>query len=309
MARPNPHGEAALEPSAYSFEFWFDNQPWRDLPGWEHPDVIQAVRKMRQRVEEKRDLLRDRSTSVYKPHGRCAHCGNWIRYHVVLRDRRDDALIAVGQDCADNRFGRSDDEWAEYKDRLDRMRAEAARGEKRMAIREQFPEAADLLETCLEEREEEIENGHGRGLGWSQEFEDRWPDFVVDVATRSYRHGRLSEAQAEAVVDAVPEHRDRRARWREEAESRPPVPEGRVDVEGEVLKVEMRENGYGGRVVMTVRSDDGWTVWGTAPKAFRWDVEKGDRVRFRAEIEASDDDESFGFYSRPTKAELIDENQ
>lgn len=91
MARPNPHGEAALEPSAYSFEFWFDNQPWRDLPGWEHPDVIQAVRKMRQRVEEKRDLLRDRSTSVYKPHGRCAHCGNWIRYHVVLRDRRDDA--------------------------------------------------------------------------------------------------------------------------------------------------------------------------------------------------------------------------
>ena len=56
-----------------------------------------------------------------------------------------------------------------------------------------------------------------------------------------------------------------------------------------------------------VQHDDGWKVWGTCPKAFGSDESKivGQTIQFVAKIEPSSDDATFGFFSRPTKPEIL----
>lgn len=81
-----------------------------------------------------------------------------------------------------------------------------------------------------------------------------------------------------------------------------PVPTGRIVVEGVVLSTKLVESDYGVTLKMLVEGD-GWKVWGTRPRSI--EVERGSRVRFTATVEASREDASFGFYSRPTKAEIL----
>lgn len=82
------------------------------------------------------------------------------------------------------------------------------------------------------------------------------------------------------------------------------VPTGRLVIEGVVLSKKSQESAYGTSWKMLVEGD-GWKVWGTVPESIFWEVEKGVRVRFTATVEASEDDEAFGFYKRPTKAEIV----
>jgi hypothetical protein len=60
---------------------------------------------------------------------------------------------------------------------------------------------------------------------------------------------------------------------------------------------------------MLVLDDRGFKVWGTIPEALFGCRTLDDlvnlRVTFTAKVEQSDRDEAFGFYSRPTKAEVI----
>ncbi|QDF14241.1 ssDNA binding protein [Microbacterium phage IAmGroot] len=80
------------------------------------------------------------------------------------------------------------------------------------------------------------------------------------------------------------------------------VPTGRVVIEGVVLAKKLQESAYGSTFKLLIEGD-GWKVWGTEPRAI--DAHKGDRVRLTATVEASADDAAFGFYSRPTKAEVL----
>jgi hypothetical protein len=96
-----------------------------------------------------------------------------------------------------------------------------------------------------------------------------------------------------------------------------PVPtEGRVTIEGTIASIRTRETDFGIVEKVTVVSDEGWKVWGTLPRAlagtYDWDLgevvgeaHEGDRIRFVARITAADDDPTFGFFARPTKAEIV----
>lgn len=66
---------------------------------------------------------------------------------------------------------------------------------------------------------------------------------------------------------------------------------------------------YGSTVKMLVRLDDNNKVWGTVPLALDCPDGgyRGHRVEFTGTIERSRDDEHFGFFSRPTKASLVEE--
>ena len=84
-----------------------------------------------------------------------------------------------------------------------------------------------------------------------------------------------------------------------------PVTSDRIRIEGVVLKVDVKQ-GYGyndTRTVITVLDDRGFKVWGTAPSAIRRNVKIQDRVAFDAAVAPSQRDETFGFFSRPTKPE------
>ena len=63
---------------------------------------------------------------------------------------------------------------------------------------------------------------------------------------------------------------------------------------------------------MLVEFDDGNRVWGTVPKAlFTGETSgpEGRRVVFTAKVERSGDDEHFGFFSRPSKAQFLDKEE
>ena len=92
------------------------------------------------------------------------------------------------------------------------------------------------------------------------------------------------------------------------------VPTGRMEVSAEVLKVDWKENGYGGRLVMTVKTDGGYLLWGSVPSSItdvdnpdgtRRQLDRGDKVKFTATIEPSDRDPKFGFFKRPSKATVV----
>ena len=65
---------------------------------------------------------------------------------------------------------------------------------------------------------------------------------------------------------------------------------------------------------MTVKSVDGFIVYGSVPNALcafddelggQRNLQHGDKVKFSANLTPSDNDKKFGFFKRPTKAELV----
>lgn len=129
--------------------------------------------------------------------------------------------------------------------------------------------------------------------------------------------GSLTEGQEAAVLRIAAEEAVKAA------QPVVPVIEGRVTITGTVLATKVVETYFGGRETpsfkMTVADDRGFRVFGTIPTALlssstrdeagEWttthSVDKGDRVTFTAQVERSRDDETFGFYKRPTKAERV----
>jgi hypothetical protein len=85
-----------------------------------------------------------------------------------------------------------------------------------------------------------------------------------------------------------------------------PVPTGLVEIEGTVAAVKVQESRYGATRKLLIEGD-GWKVWGTRPSSLD-DVDglRGRRIALTATVSASGDDPTFGFYSRPRNARVID---
>lgn len=88
-------------------------------------------------------------------------------------------------------------------------------------------------------------------------------------------------------------------------------------VEGTILKGKVVETKYGYAVKVIIKDDNGYKVYGTCPKVVADTLdhdEDGDlildpltgvKVKFFAQVTRSQDDECFGFYSRPTQVEVL----
>lgn len=147
--------------------------------------------------------------------------------------------------------------------------------------------------------------GDGRSdAGWAAEHAEEIAHlaqmgvFGESLQSGLERYGRLTPRQLAAVQRSI--RRDR-------AEARTaPVVEGRGEITGEVMTVREQDTAYGWTVKMRVRDDRGFEVWGTMPKALvDAGAEEGARVAFVATVEASRDDETFGFFRRPATARLV----
>lgn len=122
--------------------------------------------------------------------------------------------------------------------------------------------------------------------------------FLADLLnTLDNAGGILSEGQLAAVAPAV-----ERIKAREAAARPVPVTSERIRVEGRVVSKKWVENDFGGSLKMLVECD-GFKLWGSVPRGLGAEVDA--RVAFMAKVEPSSDDESFGFYSRPTKPERL----
>ncbi len=137
-------------------------------------------------------------------------------------------------------------------------------------------------------------------------------DTCRDILSRLIQHGTLSEKQESYLRSLVEDLwglremiQKRQEEWDKQAEMADPVPEGRVEVVGYVQSLKWKDTDYGRSLKMLVVSDDGYRVYGSVPKSLVDELDKTDRIRFTATLEPSNDDEKFGFFKRPSKAEIL----
>ena len=86
---------------------------------------------------------------------------------------------------------------------------------------------------------------------------------------------------------------------------------GRQSITGEVINIKMKDSQWGEtlKVLLKVNGTNGYyKLWGTLPK-IEANVEKGDVIEFTARVTASETDNNFGFFSRPSKGLIVAEGR
>jgi hypothetical protein len=166
-------------------------------------------------------------------------------------------------------------------------------------------------------------------------FDDRYDGgfgFMADMRAALER-GDMTPRQVDAAVGAIERDAAReRAQAERDAErdamitAGVKVAEGRRVLEGEIVRVSTKTSYFGHREQITwqimVKLADGCRVMGTLPGdikpisytggdagdegSWAWHMAQlvGKTVRFTATVSPSEQDQTFGFYSRPTKAAL-----
>jgi hypothetical protein len=244
---------------------------------------------------------------VFDPCGKCMGDGVVHYGNVVYTTRR-------GPERTCHRCNGAKGRWTTQAAIDKRERARARRAEKANI------EAASKLaeaEAKLNARRAEFEADHGDVIEFLPSLTG---DFGSSLREALESHGNLTEKQVEAV---------RKIKAQRDAEPTPvPVVEGRIQITGRVVTEKWVDSDYGTTHKMLVLDDRGFKVWGTVPQAVEpenYYDEHGEyqhehgvgcggrdsnhaaevRVTFTATVEASRDDETFGFYKRPTKAEKL----
>lgn len=141
-------------------------------------------------------------------------------------------------------------------------------------------------------------------------FTDKHPDVVngldslgsfgASLKEQLNRRGTLSDAQVSAAKQSI----ERQARRDVEKANRQPVVEGRGRVTGKIVSTKWSDGPYGRTQKMTVMDDRGFKVYGTVPKDS--DLSSGMRISLVGTVKASDNDNTFGFFSRPANVEILE---
>lgn len=217
--------------------------------------------------------------------GQCYHCGAHLRYYAILKHLPTHTLIRVGEQCLDNRFELAT---AEFQ----KLRKEAALNRERTSKQEK----RDIFDVAHPGLAQELERYGERN------------DFFASLYAQLERKGILSDAQTDAAIKSLERQHKRDQKREEEKVSEPspaPVIEGRIQIAGKVLAVKTIDGYYGPSQKMLVLDDRGFKVWGTCPSKIegKWiDGLRGERITFFAMVSKSNDDDTFGFFKRPTKA-------
>lgn len=290
MTRTDTHRPSVLDPAEYeqvgSFDAHHEDGYEEIAPGFEHHEY----------------------SGDHAYTGRCGHCGQAIRYGVIFHHEPSDTLIAVGLTCAGTLGLKSLSEKeikakAEYHrilKAIERFKQERPENAEVAAYFEAREQAQAAYHEALGEWNEQ------GGIGSAPRPTVRHNDFLSDVARKLRRYGSLSEAQVNAVLKIKARNAEFDAKREAEAAKLAevaPLAEGRYEITGEVVSTKWVDNDFGGTLKMLVKMEDGNKVYGSVPSAIN--VERGDKVTFTAKVERSDNDEHFGFFSRPTRAEVI----
>jgi hypothetical protein len=236
-------------------------------------------------VAAQRKMIRDSYPESKGGHA-CDHCGVHIKYGMLF-EHTNGNIIVVGEICADETMEVPTRALLEIKRERERLaggREAAKRAEEVLAWIEEDPTRIGVVGWMLDRPE----NG-----------------FYADLLRKMRKYGPLSAGQ-EAAVRKGPEREAAAAKRAAEEAAAPvadvPVSDKRFTITGEVLSTKWVETDFGSTLKMLVRSVEGFKVWGSVPSNL--DVERGDHIRFDAKVERSHDDPTFGFFKRPTKAEV-----
>lgn len=232
--------------------------------------------------------------SRHQQRGTCDHCGTFFKFGAVFENSATGEVAVVGHICAVRTLNLKASDY-EYK-RLQRL-AKAAKSKLR----------ADASMAAL------APNRRAVLLDEFDYWKGRHP-IITDMHAKFRKWGSLSVRQWALAKKLVAECREKQAELDAERANATPVETGKaVTIEGVVVGTKWVRGytHYSDDILkLIVRDDRGFKVYGSCPKAlYNYDGAKGHRVRFIAGVEASDDDQFFGFYKRPRKVEILDEQE
>jgi len=322
MARKDIHRPAVIEPADYVFVA-FDYLP--SSPG----DLGAAMFLAEERKRKAAHM--EMTGGVYSGHehgGLCHICGsvNAI-YSASFYHAKSNRYIKTGLDCAEKLNCSGIDA---FKKNVKKAKEAAAGKRKAKAILEAagLSKAWELYEADIAKRKAYADASKAWNAANPDPVRDeadeasrpQWQEpsrdelTALDIVSRLVKWGNISDKAASFLaqllerIEKAPQIAAERAAAKAlELANASPVPmvEGRVPVKGEVLSIKQQEGFYGIQTKMLVKADAGFKLWGSVPAAIIEEVAKGAVVEFSAAIQRSDDDEYFGFFSRPSKAKVI----
>jgi hypothetical protein len=226
---------------------------------------------------------------------KCGCCGQKIKYSAIVKQISTNRIVAIGRICAN---------------KIENLKRYGS-------IIENASIALSQKILC-NHREQEFRKAHPEAceaLNWAKSGLSR---LGADLLEKLRRYGSLSEKQISLLVDV--HQRDIAIR----ASATATAPTGRASVEGTILSVKtsQAQGKYGKfKFVVLVDIGGGVRVWGKSKGEWSHHAilgatpigdapfqKKGDRVKFTATFEPSQKDPLFGFFKRPSKWEVIENN-
>lgn len=303
MKRTDLAAPTVIDPAAFSFVagtyFGSDNnEEFAELLGeWmAEKDATGLYSWYSTREAVRKDFPMLTPDSNFTRKGTCDHCGAQFKWGSVYVHTSGKHIV-VGNVCADKTMD---------------VPSRLALDEKRMKSR--IAAAREAARQAEKARAEAVTGGY-EWLYTSAHDNAT----LKDIARKGLAWGGLTAAQVGLVKrlhDGTPAEWEvkKAARAAADAAAEPvPVTGARISVRGVVLSTKTKEGFMPGESVlkMLVKTDAGYKLWGSAPSSLLPDgvysLLSGKTVEFSAKIERSKDDAKFGFFSRPTKARIIEQ--
>lgn len=286
--RTDVHSPTNMDPTDYEFIGAFDNSmPWV-LEGGDW--ALEISRKIHQ------DDRLDRSV------WQCHHCGARIRYFAVMEHTPTGDYIVVGETCLDNRFS------LVSKAEFDRLRKAAALDRAKQRIKTEAAEFVEALD------DSDLRNALDRNTDLEDlPLTDYGRRVLNDMRNTLWnRYGSLTAKQTAFAARLVAEgpaklEEANRIAAEREAEVKVPAPVGKATITGRVIKRADKWTDFGLVYKITIKAEtpEGvWFGWVTEPSKIR--TERGDLVTLTATWTRSDNDPSFAFGKRPSKAQILE---
>ena len=284
MPRTDVHRESTLNPEDYEVVRYI----YTKVPQiWTASD-IPFVEEFRAEMRVVQKLLAERGAKIHGGWSSCDHCGAHFHHGVLVEHKPTKELLTIGWQCAENRFFLAKQEYD--KKRVQKVLKMLKARRKRFTKLREFVAANPQVRLLKTDR-----NNH----------------FFQSLRAQLINRCELSARQLEAISESIERNRQRQEERKLIEEQLPepaPVVEGRIEVKGLVLGVKGQETYYGYQLKMLVVDDRGFKVWGTVPATIEGLPEgspKGRRICFRGTVKRSPKDANFGFFSRPTNAEVL----
>lgn len=268
-----------------------------------------------------RKIIREhmaRTSGAYSTHehgGTCHVCGAHANYLATFYHAKSNRYIEVGETCCWNLEGGHTRAFREMRKAVtDWNNLKAGKTKAKKILQEEDLEAAWDVYEEIEIKRAEFQ----ASTGSADFFIGEEQTIINDIVGKLVKYGSLSEKQLNYVRKLADDittgntrekrKKEREARWEAERASAQPCPSGRAQIEGVVIKLrEPDEYAAFPAWKMLLKDNRGFRVWGSVPRALNnLEVDRGDKVRFTAILTPSNDDPKFGFYKRPSNAELVE---
>jgi hypothetical protein len=302
MARKDIHRPSEINPTEY--EFVCVQYVWLN-GGMDALDEVDINKENREIFLAHK--ARTKGTFADIDHGgTCYCCGANARYVARYYHNKTNTYIDLGERCALKMDGAAENGLTALRKAISNARDYIAGKKKALAI---------LADHGLQVAWELYESNTHAGV------RQKWA--LRNMIDSLVRKGYLSDNQMaylRSIVEYLQNKDDIDAKRKQELEAQKqqaaPCPTGKVEITGTVVSVKLHESGYGRSIKMVVRDDSGFCVWGTLPESLREIVgvdedggprlaKKGLKIKFTATVTPSPDDSKFGFFKRPSGAEMV----